>query len=154
MEGEQTNLDEGALRCVKCFVSLQTNRMDLVISGGEDTLLESLNFSLPPSTSYVQQRRLVSYYPSGASTLSPAGVRVCRYNINGDWLDPASMRIYGKIANTGAGVLQLASGPHCLFSRIRLLLAELYAKISIFTDAHMSCFVASLCQPTGARMTV
>ena len=96
--------------------------MDLVISGGEDTVLSSLDFSLPPSTSYVQQRRLVSYYPSGASTFSPAGVKVCRYNINGDWLDPASMRIYGKIANTGAGVLQLASGSHCLFSRIRLFI--------------------------------
>jgi hypothetical protein len=96
--------------------------MDLVISGGEDTLLESLNFSLPPSTSYVQQRRLVSYYPSGASTFSPSGVRVVRYNLNGDWLDPASMRIYGKIYNSGAGVLQLASGPHCLFSRIRLFI--------------------------------
>ena len=96
--------------------------MDLVISGGEDTLLESLNFSLPPSTSYVQQRRLVSHYPPGASTFSPNGVRVCRYNINGDWLDPASMRIYGKIYNSGADVLQLASGPHALFSRCRLFI--------------------------------
>ena len=40
----------------------------------------------------------------------------------GDWLDPASMRIYGKLSNTGAGVLQLASGPHCLFFRIRLFI--------------------------------
>ena len=33
------------------------------------------------------------------------------------------MEVYGKIANTGAGVLQLASGPHCLCNRIRLFIA-------------------------------
>ena len=96
--------------------------MDLVISGGEDSLLESLSFDLPPSSSYVQQRRLVSYYPSGASTFSPSGVRVCRFTIAGDgWLDPQSLRVYAKLANTHASAaLQLADGPHTLFSRVRL----------------------------------
>ncbi len=98
--------------------------MDLVISGGEDSLLESLSFDLPPSSSYVQQRRLVSYYPSGASTFSPSGVRVCRFTIAGDgWLDPQSLRVYAKLANTHASTaLQLADGPHTLFSRVRLFI--------------------------------
>ena len=92
--------------------------MDMVISGGEDSLLESLSFDLPATTSYVQSRRLVSYYPSGASTFSPNGVRVCRFTIAGDsWLDPSSLRVYAKLANTSqtGTVLQLADGPHCLF---------------------------------------
>ena len=75
--------------------------MDMDISGSEDSLLESLSFDLPATTSYVQQRRLVSYYPSGASTFSPNGVRVCRFTIAGDsWLDPSSLSVYAKLANT------------------------------------------------------
>ena len=94
--------------------------MDMIISGGEDSLLESLSFDLPATTSYVQSRRLVSYYPSGASTFSPNGVRVCRFTIAGDsWLDPSSLRIYAKLANTSQNgtVLQLADGPAALFRK-------------------------------------
>ena len=96
--------------------------MDMVISGGEDSLLESLSFDLPATTSYVQNRRLVSYYPSGSSTFSPDGVRVCRFTLGGEgWLDPASLRISAKLANTHASAaLILADGPHVLFSRMRL----------------------------------
>lgn len=106
-------------------IAARRKAMDLVISGGEDSLLESLSFDLPPSSSYVQQRRLVSYYPSGASTFSPSGVRVCRFTIGGGdgWLDPQSLRVYAKLANThGSTALQLAGGPHCLFSRVRLFI--------------------------------
>ena len=66
--------------------------MDLVISGGEDSLLSSLSFDLPPSSSYVTSKRYVSYYPNGASTYSPSGVRVMRFNVVGEgWLDPDSL---------------------------------------------------------------
>ena len=96
--------------------------MDLILSGGEESLLQSLDFSLPPTTSYVQSRRLVSYYPSGASNFSPTGVRVARFNLNGNsWLDPASLRIYAKLTNTSATTtLQLADGPSVLIERIRV----------------------------------
>ena len=94
--------------------------MDLVISGGEDSLLESLSFDLPPSSSYIQTKRYVSYYPSGASTYSPSGVRVMRFNIVGEgWLDPESLRITGKLTN----VLQLADGPHSMIQRAKLSIA-------------------------------
>ena len=99
-------------------------QMDLVISGGEDSLLESLSFDLPPSSSYIQNRRYVSYYPSGASTYAPNGVRVMRFNLVGEgWLDPDSLRITGKLANTGANVLQLADGPHSMIQRAKLSIA-------------------------------
>ena len=98
--------------------------MDLVISGTESSLLESLSFDLPPSSSYVQQRRLVSFYPSGASTFSPNGVRVCNFTIAGDgWLDPASLRVVGSLRNGHATTsLQLADGPHSMISRMRLFI--------------------------------
>ena len=98
--------------------------MDLVISGGEDSLLSSLSFDLPPSSSYVTSKKYVSYYPSGASTYSPNGVRVMRVNLVGEgWLDPDSLRITGKLYNGGTNVLQLADGPHSLVQRAKLSIA-------------------------------
>ena len=68
---------------VELFGALKESDMDLVISGGEDSLLD------PPSSSYIQNKRYVSYYPPGASTYSASGVRVMRFNIVGEgWLDP------------------------------------------------------------------
>ena len=97
--------------------------MDLVFSGGEDQLLSSLQFKLPPSASYIQERRLVSWYPSGASTFAPNGVREARFAITGEsWLDPASLRINLKVRNNTAVPIQLASSAHALIRRMRLLI--------------------------------
>ena len=47
-----------------------------------------------------------------------------RFNIVGEgWLDPESLRITGKLANTGGNVLQLADGPHSLIQRAKLSIA-------------------------------
>ncbi len=97
--------------------------MDLLHSNGEDARLESLKFKLPPSASYMQERRLVSWYPSGASTFSPVGVRQARSNITSSCcLDPASLRLYIKLKNTSATheALQLAGYASALISRMRL----------------------------------
>ena len=100
--------------------------MDLIISGSEDSLTNALSFDIPPTTSYVSKRSLVSFYPSGASTFSPDGVRVARFVLtggDGGWLDPSSLRITGKLANTHAATaLTLADGPHCLVQRMRVYL--------------------------------
>lgn len=97
--------------------------MDLVLSGGEDQLLSSLQFKLPPSASYIQERRLVSWYPSGASTFSPTGVREARFSITGEsWLDPASLRVNLKLRNPNALPIQLASCAHSLIRRMKLLI--------------------------------
>ena len=98
--------------------------MDLVVSSSsEEQLLQSLDFSLAKTANYVQERRLASFYPSGASQFSVDGVRVARFNITGDhWLDPSSLRLYFKLVNTGAGALQCAGGPHLAFDRMRLLI--------------------------------
>lgn len=96
--------------------------MDLVLSGGEDQLLSSLQFKLPPSASYIQERRLASFYPSGASSFSPTGVRECRFAITSEqWLDPASLRINLTIRNPTGGVISLAAGGSSLIRRMRVL---------------------------------
>ena len=82
----------------------------------------------------------MSYYPSGASTFSPNGVRVCRFTIAGDsWLDPSSLRVYAKLANTSANgtALQLADGPYSLFSRARLFIGgTLVEDVDIYNRSH------------------
>ena len=97
--------------------------MDLVVSGTEDSLIEQLSFKLPSTSSYAQERRLVSAFPSGASQFSPDGVRVARFVITGEnWLDPSTLRLAFKLKNLSATqTLQLASGPWCLFDQVRLL---------------------------------
>lgn len=98
--------------------------MDLVISGTEDSLIDQLSFKLPSTASYAQERRLVSAYPSGASTFSPDGVRVARFVITSEnWLDPSTLRLAFKIKNTHpTRVMRLVSGPWCLFDQIRLII--------------------------------
>ena len=113
--------------------------MDLILSGGEESLLQSLDFSLPPTTSYVQSRRLVSFYPSGASNFSPTGVRVARFTLNGSsWLDPASMRLYARLTNTSTTTtLQLADGPHVLIQRLRCFYAgTLIEDVDFYARSH------------------
>ena len=96
--------------------------MDLILSGGEDQLLSSLQFKLPPSASYIQERRLASFYPSGASTFSNTGVRECRFAITSEsWLDPASLRINLTLRNPSADVIALAAGGSSLIRRMRIM---------------------------------
>lgn len=89
--------------------------MDLIISGSEDSLTNAFSFDIPPTTSYEQKRSLVSYHCSGASTFSPEGVKVARIVFtvgDGGWLDPSSLRLTGRIANTYAVTpFTLADGP-------------------------------------------
>ena len=99
--------------------------MDLIIAGQDDSLIDQLSFKLPSTSSFAQERRLVSAHPSGASLFSPDGVRVCRFTLTSSegWLDPATLRLQMKLHNTSAtDTLQLASGPWCLFSQLRLLI--------------------------------
>ena len=98
---------------------------DLIINSSEDELIQSLDFRLPSTSKYVTDRRLVRFYPSGASDFSPNGVRTARVLLSGDggWVDPSSLRVSFKIQNTGANNLYLAAGPHALWDRVRIFCA-------------------------------
>ena len=99
--------------------------MDLVIAGNDnESLVDQLSFKLPSTAQYGLERRLVSSFPSGASTFSPnGGLKVMRFVITGEhWMDASTLRLAFKVRNNGAQSLQLASGPWCLFHQVRCLI--------------------------------
>ena len=98
--------------------------MDLVISCGDDKLVDLISFQLPSTASYATERRLVAAFPTGASQFEPSGVPVMRVHITREnWLDPSTLRLAFKLRNTSTThTLSLASGPWSLFSQCRLLM--------------------------------
>ena len=62
----------------------------VLASGNEAPLIDSLDFSLPPaSTSIVDRRQRVRAYPTSASSLSVNGTRTARIRLGGDeFVDP------------------------------------------------------------------
>ena len=63
----------------------------------EDILIDNLSFKLNKGSSYVTDRRSVSFHPSGGNLYKPSsGARVLQFTLNGEdntWLDPQSVRI-------------------------------------------------------------
>ena len=114
--------------------------MDLAIAAGQnDSLIEQLSFSLPAVATYARERRLVQVMPQGANTFAPAGNQVMTFNLTSQdgWLDPSSLRLHFRIRNTAVGAgadaaallaannllgLTPASGCHCFFSQLRILI--------------------------------
>ena len=117
------------------FVGIKDNTMDLAIAAGQnDSLIEQLSFSLPAVATYARERRLVQVMPQGANTFAPNGNQVLTFNLTSQdgWLDPSSLRLHFRIRNTvAAGAdaaannllnLRAASGCHCFFSQLRILI--------------------------------
>ena len=109
--------------------------MDLAIAAGQnDSLIEQLSFSLPAVATYARERLLVQVLPQGANTFAPNGNQVMTFNLTSQdgWLDPSSPRLHFRIRNTvAAGAndaannllgLTPASGCHCFFSQLRILI--------------------------------
>ena len=73
--------------------------MESYIAGGvESVLLDELRFTPSPGASYVLNKDVVRYYPSGSSIYSPSsGQRVCKIkNLTGaanQWINPQSLRL-------------------------------------------------------------
>ena len=111
--------------------------MDLAIAAGQNgSLISQLSFQLPAVATYAKERRLVQVMPQGANTFASDGNQVMTFNLtnNGEgWLDPSSLRLSFRIVNTepaGADAaannllgLLPASGCHCFFSQLRILIA-------------------------------
>ena len=76
----------------------------VLASSGESPLIDSLDFSLPPaSTSIVDRRQHVRAYPTSASSLSVNGTRTVRIRLGGDeFVDPQSIRLQFTIVNGDA----------------------------------------------------
>ena len=101
--------------------------MDIVVAGGSDEqLIQSLDFKLPPSTNYVLARHQNKFYPSGASTFSPTGVRVARILLSGQegWIDPSTIKIAFSLNNLSTtDDLILAGSPAVCVRRMRVLIS-------------------------------
>ena len=87
-----------------------------------DYLIEGLSFKLGAGSSYVTNRRSVSFFPSGSDSYSPSsGVKVIKLKLNGtDWLDPSTVKLMFTLTNQdGVNNLTLLTGPWAFFRRYR-----------------------------------
>ena len=57
--------------------------METQIQSVEDSLIEGLSFRLPNSANFIQDRRSVTYLPSGGDTFSPRGVKMIKFMLAG-----------------------------------------------------------------------
>ena len=64
----------------------------------EDILIDNLSFKLNKGSSYITDRRSVSFWPSGSNIYKlSSGNRVSKLSLNGEensWLDPRSVRMF------------------------------------------------------------
>ena len=83
--------------------------MEVYSSSVEDQLIDGLSFKLAPGSSYIQDRKSATYWPSGSNKYTPnGGTKVIRFLLNGsDWLDPNTLRIFFDVANLEAYPLRV-----------------------------------------------
>ena len=97
---------------------------ELLLAGStSDSLLESLTYSLGPTSEYINARRQTRFHPSGASTYSSNTTQVARIDLKGQggFLDLSSLKICARLSNGSSTLpLILSGGPHALVSRIRV----------------------------------
>ena len=94
----------------------------------EDILIDNLSFKLHKGSSYVTDRRSVTFWPSGSNIYKPSsGNRVLKFTLNGEdntWLDPQSVRIFFTLNNkdgTNFRKLRPLSSPYSFFRRMRII---------------------------------
>ena len=69
----------------------------------EDILIDNLSFKLNKGSSYITDRRSVSFWPAGSNVYKPSsGNRVIKFTLKGEdnaWLDPQSVRVFFTLNN-------------------------------------------------------
>jgi len=100
----------------------------------EDYLIDGLSFKLKPGASYINERKSVTFHPSGSNIYSSSGTKLIKLQITGDnWLDPSTFRVMFDLVNnethafsaatilTGTKELRPIGGPWSFFKRMRVL---------------------------------
>ena len=98
-----------------------TTLESMIAVAGEAPLADSLDFSLPPaSTSVVDRRQHVRAYPTSASTLTPTTTRTVRIRLGGDeFINPNSVRLQYTIVNNHATLpLNPTCGPWGMWGQV------------------------------------
>ena len=122
----------------------------------EDILIDNLSFKLNKGASYINERRSVSFFPSGSNIYKPSsGNRVLKIALNAEdnsWLDPQSVMVFFNVSNkenTSNKRLRPLSPAYCFFRRARLIAGnQLVEDIDYYNGNHhmMSCLMSK-----GAR---
>jgi len=95
----------------------------LIASSGEAPVHGALDFTLPPaSTAVTDRKQHVRAYPTSASSLSINGTRTVRLRLGGDdFIDASSVRILFTINNLdGTNPLKPVSGPWGVWQQVFL----------------------------------
>ena len=94
----------------------------------EDILIDNLSFKLNKGSSYITDRRSVSFFPTTSNVYKPSsGARVIKFTLNGEdnsWLDPQSVRIFFTLNNkdgTNFRKFRPLSSPYSFFRRMRII---------------------------------
>jgi hypothetical protein len=136
-----------------CVTPVLTMSLETHIAGAEDKLLDSLHFAGKPSASYVTERRSVTFVPQNSANITPAGVRLVRFNLadqNG-WLMGDSLRLIMTIHNAKAtSLIPVVDLPVSMFRRIRLI-GNGFAMIEDIEEYGRVHQMFSLLQSSGRR---
>ena len=94
----------------------------------EDILIDNLSFKLNKGSSYITDRRSVSFFPTTSNVYKPSsGARVIKFTLNGEdnsWLDPQRIRICFTLNNkdgTNFRKNRPLSSPYSFFRRMRII---------------------------------
>ena len=100
--------------------------MDNIVAEANDVMSPALDFGLPETAQYVQDRRHVNYFPSGSNIYTSAtGNKNLKFYITGEdgtYLDLSSIRMFANLQNDDLDerkFLRPLSGLHAFFSRYR-----------------------------------
>ena len=115
----------------------------------EDILIDNLSFKLNKGSSYITDRRSVSFFPTTSNVYKPSsGARVIKFTLNGEdnsWLDPQSVRIFFTLNNKDDTNFKTSVPYHPLIpfsDECELLLVVKLLKILIVTTAFIICFLS------------
>ena len=94
----------------------------------EDILIDNLSFKLNKGSSYITDRRSVSFFPTTSNVYKPpSGARVIKFTFNGEdnsWLHPQSVRICFTLNNkdgTNFRKIRPLSSPYSFFRRMCII---------------------------------
>ena len=97
----------------------------------EDILIDNLSFKLNKGSSYITDRRAVSFWPTGSNVYKvDSGNRVLKIHLNAEdnsWLDPQSVMLFFTVENGDKDLdrkLRPISNPYSFFRRFRLLMGN------------------------------
>ncbi len=98
--------------------------VEVAAQSTEQLLVDGFSYKLDPSAPYVQERKMVTFHPSGADSYAPSGggSKIIKFPISASgFLDPSSVKLQMTITNNGTHALAfLSSGIHPFFRRCRI----------------------------------